>query len=82
MTGTAAVYMNCGLSSCSGKARRKDKYMKQKKTTPRNPMYERQFHDCSEHEKSIKDVKDVFDGLLDEMAKEMDKGFITNINDK
>ena len=50
--------------------------MKQKKTTPRPSTYERQVHDRSAQEQHTKDMKDVFDSLLDEMAKEMDRGFM------
>lgn len=50
--------------------------MKQKRMTPRNPIHERQFHDRPEQEKHSKDMKAVFDSLLDEMAKEMDRGFM------
>jgi hypothetical protein len=57
--------------------RRKDQYMKQKKMEPRNSRHEQLFHERCVKEKSAEEqIKGVFDRILDEMAKEMDRGYM------
>ena len=51
--------------------------MKQKKMEPRNSRHEQLFHERCIKEKSAEEqIKGVFDRILDEMAKEMDRGYM------
>jgi len=57
--------------------RRKDQYMKQKKMEPRNSRNEQRFYErCNKEKGAEEQIKGVFDRILDEMAKEMDRGYI------
>lgn len=48
--------------------------MKQKKMEPRNSRHEQLFHERCVKEKSAEEqIKGVFDRILDEMTKEMDR---------
>ena len=51
--------------------------MKQKKMEPRNSRHEQLVHERCIKEKSAEEqIKGVFDRILDEMAKEMDRGYM------
>ena len=51
--------------------------MKQKKMEPGNSRYEQRFRERCVKEKSAEEqIKGVFDRILDEMAKEMDRGYM------
>lgn len=51
--------------------------MKQKKMEPRNSRNEQRFHErCNKEKGAEEQIKGVFDRILDEMAKEMDRGYM------
>ena len=57
--------------------RRKDQYMRQKKMEPRNSRNEQRFHErCNKEKGAEEQIKGVFDRILDEVAKEMDRGYM------
>jgi hypothetical protein len=57
--------------------RRKEQYMKQKKMEPRDSRHEQRLHEhCVKEKGAEEQFKGVFDRILDEMAKEMDRGYM------